>query len=1598
MSRGLWVWGLFSFALIFCSLAAAQLLAEDSSSPNPPAEFRWNEALTGWRVAGPIAKVDRFADELDRVLPPNEATLDANQPLVVAGKTLEWKPSLGAMVNFIRALGLEGDRGRYAIAYAWTEFQSDADQDVLLCVSNDDGVVVWLNGSEVYRNAENTSSYLDQGTIKVSLKHGRNTLLAKVGQTYGDWEFGARLRPIGYNEPLFSISCLGASSGDTPRLPVLEVELLDADGTKIDMLHLTGGRVKPSGYRYTAYGPEAQPAPTNVRLHFNEPGFAAVDETRSWDDLKAGKVSVTLTSTEPLRGQFVDAATAAPIQGAKFREGDTERWEQTGDDGRFEFKHYDPLVSSMTVVAAGYEPREVRIDWPPKDDWTIKLSPGGHVLRGRVVTSDGGPIAGANISVSGSSYDGATQCDADGRFEIIGIRGNVTELYPVVSAPGYIAKDGFTLALKSSASTDVEWRLDKGATVSGTVTAKADGRPVAGVTVVAGSDRFSSNRANPESKTDDQGRYELTSVKPGPAFINAFSDDFAPASQTVTVSIDKAATADFQLEPGADVTGRVVDASGNPVADVWVITDMWNGARMFRRELHTGADGTYRLPHMPLTPTKTEFLKQGYVNVRGKELLGGQSCNVVLAPVANHVIRVKLSDSDQPPKEVTLQQGYKWQGREEISWQDSQRYDRSIKYDPLAGVVRIRVDEPYEAKLFWRIRAAGYKDAVIAQPDDLTAPLPAEVTLERFQTITGRVVDADTGQPAAGVLVALVNPQDRMRLDYFVDFAANGRALDEFTGIHTTTGADGTFELPAQSGGKSADLLLIRKDDTFHYIINASSVLSGTAPELPLPTGGDVSGQVLVAGKPAADEEVHITWIAPGEQRDSFNSPFGFGGQVTTDVDGRFQFKGLGPGRYQLARVRSFKSPLGGGSMSMYLTGEDVVVLPGAKVTHDFVQPAGHKISGQTVGAKGEPAANCVVSVFRGGDQRERIDGVRTDDEGRFTVENLADGTYLLSAEQYDPSAAGCGIGTRGATGSMTVKVSADTTATIKLSSPAQVATSGASGKPSLAGSVPPDFTGKLLDRDEKFSLSDQYGKVVAVDFWATWCGPCMVILPETKEVYEKYKDNPDVAFVSVSLDQEPDALRTTIHDRDIEFPVIYESRDQSQQIASAFGVTGIPTSFVIGRDGRFAADGMHGSQLGAALEAALKVPADPAMLAGGKPARLTVKLSLDDAASGVPGAEISLKALDTSGKVVREETIHTPGQATQFVWLYPPLADGGEIRVAASAPGCSGQEQIVSQPDAVSEVSFAFASPRTISGQVSVDSGAAPGAGAKVNVYRNDGLRKTATADADGKFSTRVLPGSYYVSFEGTDSFAPDIRERNQVEVPDDADPAPITLNACPTVTLTGTVNGENGQPVEGAEVRSASNAKTVRTDATGHFELPGVPSRGPAAIIAIKRPAFAQLTLTDFDGKEPQTLSLGKQSAGGDATLSGKMPKLPASPLVGGDSVDWRPGGEGDTLVAFVSLWHPKANEFLRRAAKWADDNHTRLTVVSTDWSLEEARRQWAKLDAKPAGVADPLYAGPGGLTLTKDWKLASPTQAYVVSSTGNVTRSLPTDQLPQ
>jgi peroxiredoxin len=116
-------------------------------------------------------------------------------------------------------------------------------------------------------------------------------------------------------------------------------------------------------------------------------------------------------------------------------------------------------------------------------------------------------------------------------------------------------------------------------------------------------------------------------------------------------------------------------------------------------------------------------------------------------------------------------------------------------------------------------------------------------------------------------------------------------------------------------------------------------------------------------------------------------------------------------------------------------------------------------------------------------------------------------------------------------------------------------------------GDTAPDFTKTQLASGKKFHLADLKGKVVLVNFWATWCGPCRMEIPGFVDLVTQYRKK-GLAIVGVSIDRKPEGeVKDFLGKAHINYPVVM---DPDGELANQYGgFEYIPVSFLIGKDGK---------------------------------------------------------------------------------------------------------------------------------------------------------------------------------------------------------------------------------------------------------------------------------------------------------------------------------------------------------------------------------------------------------------------------------------------
>lgn len=146
-----------------------------------------------------------------------------------------------------------------------------------------------------------------------------------------------------------------------------------------------------------------------------------------------------------------------------------------------------------------------------------------------------------------------------------------------------------------------------------------------------------------------------------------------------------------------------------------------------------------------------------------------------------------------------------------------------------------------------------------------------------------------------------------------------------------------------------------------------------------------------------------------------------------------------------------------------------------------------------------------------------------------------------------------------------------------------------AASQKSFIGQKYIDVTG-TTPNGKTVSLSDYVGKnkVVLIDFWASWCGPCRAEMPNVVEAYAKYKSK-GFEIVGISLDEDKEAWTQGIKDMNMTWTQISDLKGWQSELSAPYGIVSIPFTLLVDQDGVVIAENLRGTELDGKLEELLK-------------------------------------------------------------------------------------------------------------------------------------------------------------------------------------------------------------------------------------------------------------------------------------------------------------------------------------------------------------------------------------------------------------------------
>ena len=451
------------------------------------------------------------------------------------------------------------------------------------------------------------------------------------------------------------------------------------------------------------------------------------------------------------------------------------------------------------------------------------------------------------------------------------------------------------------------------------------------------------------------------------------------------------------------------------------------------------------------------------------------------------------------------------------------------------------------------------------------------------------VVNAQEGGPIRGFVE---NPDGSPAREGDVYLIREGESLRLMNGevpeLSTTSGIrklepatqvaisrDGSFSLPPTRGA----FLLAAATDRGFIAVNRREF----KPDRPLRlrAWARIIGSVKTDGTPVADITIAVDpsyGRAPTGGDDEPRLEHGL--STRTDEDGRFDLSRVVPGRFEIGQL----VPNGSRKRSYFVSLATVDAVGGQSYNLRIGERGRPVIGRLAIPGSAKWLVREASIKTRATTGQPHAVGVRAFPDGRFRAEDLEAGVHVLRVDVHEqPANDACGWGRLIAAFVHEFRVTgsaADGPLDLGRLQASQVGT-----EPLRVGTRAPDFRVQTLD-GKVLSLDDFRGKFLLLDFWATWCAPCVSELPALKALHEEYRDEPRFAIVSLSLDESSDDLARLVKEQGLAWPQALLGPDSP--IAAAYGATAIPATFLIDPDGRIVAKDLRGAGLKAAVARAL--------------------------------------------------------------------------------------------------------------------------------------------------------------------------------------------------------------------------------------------------------------------------------------------------------------------------------------------------------------------------------------------------------------------------
>lgn len=554
-------------------------------------------------------------------------------------------------------------------------------------------------------------------------------------------------------------------------------------------------------------------------------------------------------------------------------------------------------------------------------------------------------------------------------------------------------------------------------------------------------------------------------------------------------------------------------------------------------------------------------------------------------------------------------------GSDRIFWEDDKN-DREIY--GAGGEFELTEDVMRDGYAV-RIAADGYlpTESPIFRSGNATVSL--NFRLKRAPDIEGTLVKSD-GTPLVNASLLVVTPGCQI-------FLQDGRVGSQTRVPIDKPDANGHFDLPPQDG---KFFLMVVSDDGY-ALLKPENL--GKSKQITIPPWGQVKGKASIGSAAAAG---HLIWTyeyipTDAEHPDRMDDDFmsvRMEEHVTVDSKGNFVIPRVptGPAVVGIQVVWGEAKRPGQIGATQRVT---VEVAPG-KTNHVVLGGLGRPITGRVItppdladqldwyGGRFEirtrlhlpgralPAdwktMTAPQRVAWNEQWRKRPEVVAYEKElanrkyypivvrpdGTFRVDDVVAGDYVLYIEPYIPRGPNGWVNTHGVA-SASLEFTVPKMPAGRSDEPLDIGAVLLKPKKGLPASQAPPLSAKTVD-GKPLSLAQFKGKYVLVDFWATWCVPCVAEMPYLKSTYDAYSSDPRFAMVSLSLDEKPEAPAQFAVNQGLKWTQGFLGDWSSTDIPAQWDVHGIPSVFLVGPDGKIIDRDLRGDSIKRRVGEALSV------------------------------------------------------------------------------------------------------------------------------------------------------------------------------------------------------------------------------------------------------------------------------------------------------------------------------------------------------------------------------------------------------------------------